>query len=354
MARPIQKYFQFIVIGWVYQFSLAASFWESTKAVRCPQGVNLHVYLDYWLICASSPVQANLVLRVLQHLGWVIHFSKSDLPPGQQFNFICMQFSMCTYTVTPLPKMGIKIQNTLHHWKSHTLASPPGISTDFWACWPLWSPQCQEVSFASAQSNDGHQRPGVRRQGPGQTGFQWLRPFSQVAGWTSPAVLHGVSPSALQTEITLFTDASRHRWRHSWAPISCKGCGPGSRQASTSIWDGGSSAPECSRVPASSQVSYSVPDVRQRRGCVVHNQGRRFLHPVFSWGTPVINLFATLRTGSCLSRISWLSISYHVLFYWLRTRWSGSPVDTYFRHRSSQLGWAGENVVLEKWCEYIT
>ena len=139
--------------------------------------VNLHVYLDYWLICASSPVQANLVVRVL----------------------------------------------------------------------------------------------------------------------------HGVSPSALQTEITLFTDASRHRWRHSWAPISCKGCGPGSRQASTSIWDGGSSAPECSRVPASSQVSYSVPDVRQRRGCVVHNQGRRFLHPVFSWGTPVINLFATLRTGSCLS-----------------------------------------------------
>ena len=35
MARPIQKYFQFIVIGWVYQFSLAASLWESTKAVRC-------------------------------------------------------------------------------------------------------------------------------------------------------------------------------------------------------------------------------------------------------------------------------------------------------------------------------
>ena len=178
MARPIQKCFQFIVIGWVYQFSLAASLWESTKAVRCPQGVNLHVYLDYWLICASPPVQANLVLRVLQHLGWVIHFSKSDLPPRQQFNFIRMQFSMCTYTVTPLPKMGIKIQNTLDHWRSHTLVSPPEISTDFWACWPLWSPSCQEVSFASAQSSDGHQRPGVRRQGPGQTGFQWLRPFS--------------------------------------------------------------------------------------------------------------------------------------------------------------------------------
>ena len=28
--------------------------------------------------------------------------------------------------------------------------------------------------------------------------------------------------------------------------------------------------------------------------------------------------------------------------------------NTYSHHRSSQLGWAGENVVLEKWCEYIT
>ena len=28
--------------------------------------------------------------------------------------------------------------------------------------------------------------------------------------------------------------------------------------------------------------------------------------------------------------------------------------NTYSQHRSSQLGWAGENVVLEKWCEYIT
>ena len=34
--------------------------------------------------------------------------------------------------------------------------------------------------------------------------------------------------------------------------------------------------------------------------------------------------------------------------------WSGSPVDTYSQHCSSQPRWARENVVLEKWCEYIT
>ena len=61
-----------------------------------PRWIKLHVYLDYWLICTSTPVQArtraNLVLRVLQHLSWVINFSKSDLSPSQWFNFISMQF----------------------------------------------------------------------------------------------------------------------------------------------------------------------------------------------------------------------------------------------------------------------
>ena len=84
------------------------------------QRVKLHVYPNYWRICTSSPVQArthaNLILRVLQHLGWVINFSKSDLSSSQQFNFIGMQFSMSTYTVTPLPKMGSKSRT---HWKSH-------------------------------------------------------------------------------------------------------------------------------------------------------------------------------------------------------------------------------------------
>ena len=57
----------------------------------------------------------------------------------------------------------------------------------------------------------------------------------ETAWWSSPAVLQGFSLSALEAEITLFTDASSHRWGHSWAPISCIGRCPGSRQTSTSI-----------------------------------------------------------------------------------------------------------------------
>ena len=191
------------------------------------------------LIPVQARTHANLVLRVLQHLGWVINFSKSDLSPSQQFNFIGMQFSMCTYTVTPLPK----IQNTLEIAPSrHRQGSPqnfghfdlyvqpsakrsalPPRPIQWWAS-EAW---CQETGSWS-------DRISVT-----------LTILHEVAWWSSPAVLQGVSLSALEAEITLFTDASSHRWGHSWAPISCIGHCPGSRQTSTSIcwrWR------QCSRV----------------------------------------------------------------------------------------------------------
>ena len=127
-----------MVNGRVYQFTclpfdLATSPREFTKLLRPVvqllrlQGIKLHVYLDDWLIRASSAAQArthtDLVLQVLQHLGWVINFSKSVLVPSQQFDFIGMQFNTCAYTVAPLPKMRVKIQNTLDHWRSHPLIS---------------------------------------------------------------------------------------------------------------------------------------------------------------------------------------------------------------------------------------
>ena len=46
------------------------------------------------------------------------------------------------------------------------------------------------------------------------------------------------------------------------------------KPAYKSVRDGGSVS-ECNSVPASTHVSGSAPDVRQRRGCFVHQQGRR-------------------------------------------------------------------------------
>ena len=140
---------------------------------QAPCLLELLVYLH--LIPIQARTHANLVLRVLQHLGWVINFSKSDLSPSQQFNFIVMQFSMCTNTVTPLPKMESKSRT---HWKSHPLVTARDLHKILGILTFMSSLVPRDQLCLHAQSSDGHQRPGVRRQGPGQTGFQWPWPFS--------------------------------------------------------------------------------------------------------------------------------------------------------------------------------
>ena len=182
-----------------------------------------------------------------------------------------------------LPQMGGKIQNRLDHWRSHTLASPPGISTDFGhvdlyihpsakrSVLPLPNPVMGIRSLGLAlptlswdKNWDSHSSvngypsfyhrialvapsPGVRRQGPGQTGFQWPQPFSiKWLGGSPLQCWQGVSLSALETA---------------------------GKPAHQSVNDGGS-APECSWVPASTQISGSVSDVWQRCGGVVHHQRR--------------------------------------------------------------------------------
>ena len=94
MHQAVRKYLRFVVNKKVYWFTclpfgLATSPREFTKLLRPivsllrQQGVKLHVYLDDWLIRADTPEQAQLhaqtTIRVLQFLGWIINFEKSDL-----------------------------------------------------------------------------------------------------------------------------------------------------------------------------------------------------------------------------------------------------------------------------------
>ena len=85
--------------------------------------MKLHVYLDDWLIRADSPEQAQLhaqtTIRVLQFLGWIINYEKSDLTPSQDFQFIGMQFNTRQFTVAPLPKMRLKVQSVHQHWMTN-------------------------------------------------------------------------------------------------------------------------------------------------------------------------------------------------------------------------------------------
>ena len=227
MHQAVRKYLRFVVNKKVYQFTclpfgLATSPREFTKLLRPvvsllrQQGVKLHVYLDDWLIRADTPEEAQLhsqtTIKVLQFLGWIINFEKSDLTPSQDFQFIGMQFNTRRFTVAPLPKMRIKVQSVLQHW----MANPNITARDLhrllgmlvfmaslvrrgrfrlrpvqWWAATAW---CQRT----VNWSDRIQVP------------QWV--LSEVAWWSSPAVLQGLPLAARETEVTLFTDASSSGW----------------------------------------------------------------------------------------------------------------------------------------------
>ena len=64
------------------------------------------------------------------------------------------------------------------HWKSHLRVTARDLHKTLGILTFMSTLVPRGQLCLHTQSNDGHQRPGVRRQGPGQTGFQWPWPFS--------------------------------------------------------------------------------------------------------------------------------------------------------------------------------
>ena len=295
MHQAVRKYLRFVVNKKVYQFTclpfgLATSPREFTKLLRPvvlllrQQGVKLHVYLDDWLIRADTPEEAQLhaqtTIKVLQFLRWIINFEKSDLTPSQDFQFIGMQFNTQRFTVAPLPKMRVKVQSVHQHW----MANPNITARDLhrllgmlvfmallvrrgrlrlhpvqWWAATAW---CQRTGNWS----DWIQVP------------QWV--LSEVAWWSSPAVLQGLPLATRETEVTLFTDASSSGW----------GAQLGSRSTQ---WQWSASQRSCHinvlemqaviyavRDFLPHQVPSSATDVRQRSDGGVHQErgGHKIAH----------------------------------------------------------------------------
>ena len=238
MHQAVHKYLHFVVNKKVYQFTclpfgLVTSPREFTKLLRPvvsllrQQGVKLHVYLDHWLIRADTPEQAQLhaqtTVRVLQFLGWIINYEKSDLTPSQDFQFIGMQFNTRRFTVAPLPKMRLKVQSVHQHWMTDPNITARDLHrllrilvfmallvrrgrlrlrpVQLWAA-TAW---CQRTGNWS----DRIQVP------------QWV--LSEMAWWSSPAVLQGLPLVTKETEVTLFTDASSSGWGAQLGSCSTQG-----------------------------------------------------------------------------------------------------------------------------------
>ena len=243
MHQAVRKYLSFVV-NKVYQFTclpfgLATSPREFTKLLRPvvsllrQQGVKLHVYLDDWLIRADTPEQAQLhaqtTIRVLQFLGWIINFEKSDLTPSQDFQFIGMQFTTRRFTVGPLLKMYLKVQSVHQHW----MTNPNIMARDLHRLLGMlvfmaslvrrgWLRLCPVQLWTATAWCQRTGNWSDQIQVP-----QWV--LSEVAWWSSPAVLQGLPLVTKEMEVTLFTGASSwgqfgSRWTQGQQSASQRSC----------------------------------------------------------------------------------------------------------------------------------
>ena len=95
-------------------FGLATAPLEFTRIVRevklvlQSRGIRVHQYLDDWLLRAKTRhqclFQTKELIHVVQDLGFVINFEKSELEPTQKIDFLGYQFDLVQGKVFPTEK----------------------------------------------------------------------------------------------------------------------------------------------------------------------------------------------------------------------------------------------------------
>ena len=164
----------------------------------------LQAQMDSETGTTSTPLSPT----VLQHLGWVINFEKSDLMPSQDFQFISIQFATRKFTVAPLLKMHLKVQSVHQHWMTNPIITACDLyrllgivvimATLILRGWLRLCPVQWWAATAWCQrTGNWSNRITVPR---------WV--MSEIAWWSFPAVLQGLPLATWETEVTFFTDAS--------------------------------------------------------------------------------------------------------------------------------------------------
>ena len=317
MHQAVRKYLRFVVNKKVYQFTclpfgLATSPREFTKLLRSvvsllrQQGVKLHVYLDNWQIRADTPEQAQLhaqtTIKVLQFLGWIINFEKSDLTPSQDFQFIGMQFNTRRFTVAPLLKMSVKVQSVHQHW----MANPNITARDLHRLLGMLVFMASLVRRGRLRLRPVHGGPpqhGAR--GPGNWSDRIQVPLwvlSEVAWWSSPAVLQGLPLATKETEVTLFTVTVAY--------IKNEGGTKSHTLMQMTIW-----LLKWCDSKAITLVPIHLPGMRNIQADSLSRVGQTLttewtmamesLRPVFAkWGEPQIDMFATFANRRLVKFVS--------------------------------------------------
>ncbi len=117
--RRARKYFRVAWKGKVYQFralpfGLSPAPWLFTEIVKPVAthfrqlGIQIFVYLDDWLIVGNSAEDCQesiqIVLQIIEQLGFRVNQEKSSLVPSQVFTFLGMEFDLRQGVVRPTQK----------------------------------------------------------------------------------------------------------------------------------------------------------------------------------------------------------------------------------------------------------
>ena len=227
----IRKYFRFIVAGIVYQFrvlpfGLSTAPREFTKTLAPvvqllrSQGIQVHAYLDDWIIRASSREQSlehtQHIIQILQSLGWTINWDKSMLQPSRILDFLGLHFNLEQALISPPDSFLPTLTNVLSRLFPSTVMTARKVSS-------IISRMSHFAPFIS--SGRLHLRflqfwfkaQWSQHQQSWDTPIQLDTDFLTYLRWFQrPTVMTGVPLHLPEPSLFFFTDASLKGWGASW------------------------------------------------------------------------------------------------------------------------------------------
>ena len=227
MHQKAQKYLRFQTKQGVFQFvslpfGIATAPYEFTilakevKLLARQRGINMHQYLDDWLVRAHSKEQCLQDLQNLigmtQTLGWLVNFEKSELHPTQKLDFLGYNFDLEQGLVFPTAKNLEKLTLFIASFRAkrtlsaRQLMSFIGLLVSLEKTVPLGRLHIRPFQWHLKM----HWKYPQTLETPIPISADFLR---KVEWWESPQnVLQGAPLHPLESTLSLFTDASMKGW----------------------------------------------------------------------------------------------------------------------------------------------
>ena len=227
----IRKYFRFVVAGTVYQFrvlpfGLSTAPREFTKTLAPvvhllrSQGIQVHAYLDDWIIHATSKEQSlnhtQHVLQLLQSLGWTINWAKSMLQPSRILDFLGLHFNLEQALISPPDSFLPTLTEVLSRLSPSTVMSARKVSSiisrmSHFA--PFITNGRLHLRFLQLWFKEQWTQHHQSWDTPIHLDSNFL---SYLRWFLHPSVMTGVPLRLPDPSLFFFTDASLKGWGASW------------------------------------------------------------------------------------------------------------------------------------------